>query len=629
MESADRDDLVRVDDEHTIKVIYETLWYEFHSKLLPDYLRGVIVDLGRSSTPSRTNCAHAFFLADSTSERSAPLGVSPPDYHVQLPYTVEFYDPNSGLLHVEQRNAEVVCSNDIGHLTPTPKYEFCSLTSRNTMSRGLARSAPFIPYIDDPSFSFRKNFSPYFRRLSWQSMIQAEESILLYRVLEQFRMKYQDLNIETVIARLDASSILPTCRGRKQGIIWKYKQRDIIPMISWQPTSDFDSSMMHLPHVDVPNNQVAAEDHMFENLGYFLDEFCPFLGCVTAFCEPHIGFVKDAIEADSNGEHQMQIGDLILDSIDHSNLQLPPFKSCSQLLTKDNACGDDCFLHLHTSDIETIVSLDDPTLIFAIQVLRLDPNGCPCDLAVICCLSCKNVFKVRQALEQKFPNLYDIPQLIKEKTFIKGCQHGTDSCTSPHVSTEVKAVIVQLENILVKTIKLVHVKKHFENAIPNIVSNVMHDNVQKQYLCCNIAIQYGDHHLLKIQKAKYGLGAFATTHICAGDLIGEYTGELWWQDFIETTAYANLHRYNDLNYHFALKSLLDEAETSNGRDWDLDSASAGNETRYINHASSSETINCIAEVRNVNGEYRIGIFATKDIRAGKELFLDYGEGYWI
>jgi len=75
----------------------------------------------------------------------------------------------------------------------------------------------------------------------------------------------------------------------------------------------------------------------------------------------------------------------------------------------------------------------------------------------------------------------------------------------------------------------------------------------------------------------------------------------------------------------------------------IDSLSAGNPSRFINHSARP---NCYAKVTFVNGEQRIGIFARTrtpgwcgqadlsnralvyDLEEGEELFLDYGEDFF-
>jgi len=96
-----------------------------------------------------------------------------------------------------------------------------------------------------------------------------------------------------------------------------------------------------------------------------------------------------------------------------------------------------------------------------------------------------------------------------------------------------------------------------------------------------------------------------------------------------------LQHFTGLNYTFHLNSTTI-----------LDALSAGNETRYINDSrtlpdkdSNNKSIpqpptvaisspNCEASIWLVNDVHRIAITATKPIKQGRELYLDYGDAYW-
>lgn len=61
----------------------------------------------------------------------------------------------------------------------------------------------------------------------------------------------------------------------------------------------------------------------------------------------------------------------------------------------------------------------------------------------------------------------------------------------------------------------------------------------------------------------------------------------------------------------------------------VDAAIYGNLSRYINHASEHDSTgsNIIPRILYVNGEYRIKFTAMRNIKAGEELFFNYGENF--
>jgi len=117
------------------------------------------------------------------------------------------------------------------------------------------------------------------------------------------------------------------------------------------------------------------------------------------------------------------------------------------------------------------------------------------------------------------------------------------------------------------------------------------------------------------KEIKYGQGAFATTGLKKSTIVGEYVGEIFANSSQRAhEAHEFIHPHVEMNYAFGLEP-----------DHVIDSATAGNETRYLNH---SEHPNCSASVLNVNHTRKIVLVADKDVEGGQELYLDYGEKYW-
>lgn len=100
-----------------------------------------------------------------------------------------------------------------------------------------------------------------------------------------------------------------------------------------------------------------------------------------------------------------------------------------------------------------------------------------------------------------------------------------------------------------------------------------------------------------------GLGLFATADIKKGDFIIEYTGE---------------------------KISSDEADERGGKylftlnkKWVIDGKGRGNLARYINHSCRPN-----AEAEIDEDDWKINIYARRNIRAGEEIAYYYGKAYW-
>lgn len=103
-----------------------------------------------------------------------------------------------------------------------------------------------------------------------------------------------------------------------------------------------------------------------------------------------------------------------------------------------------------------------------------------------------------------------------------------------------------------------------------------------------------------------GLGLFASHGLPAGQLIGEYTGLVCLIDDVEERgAYAY--------------------EAWPGSPLAIDACTAGNHTRFVNHAPEPnlEVLQCV-----VARTWHVLFAARRTIAAGEELFVDYGDGYW-
>ena len=143
-----------------------------------------------------------------------------------------------------------------------------------------------------------------------------------------------------------------------------------------------------------------------------------------------------------------------------------------------------------------------------------------------------------------------------------------------------------------------------------------HDQDPPPNSCCNTDIQRGVRKRLLVGESSHpgdiGFGAYMAEPAKQGEFIAEYVGEI----ISEAESVRRSEIYDKLKVSFIFD--LNEEVT-------IDSFRYGNIERFINH--SKKYANCKPLVKLVNGEHRIGFFATKDLDAGEELFFDYGKKF--
>ncbi|KAL1625102.1 hypothetical protein SLS56_007529 [Neofusicoccum ribis] len=127
--------------------------------------------------------------------------------------------------------------------------------------------------------------------------------------------------------------------------------------------------------------------------------------------------------------------------------------------------------------------------------------------------------------------------------------------------------------------------------------------------CCNVNVQRNvPKRTLLGQSEVQGFGLYMGEKVNAGDYLGEYKGEIVTKE--EGSRRGAVYQHLKTNYLFDLN-----------RAQEVDSTRAGNKLRFINNSAKSP--NCEPRVMLCNTIVRIGMFATKDIKAGEELFFNY------
>ena len=92
-----------------------------------------------------------------------------------------------------------------------------------------------------------------------------------------------------------------------------------------------------------------------------------------------------------------------------------------------------------------------------------------------------------------------------------------------------------------------------------------------------------------------------------GQFVIEYVGEL----IDEATCQERVQKGEDITNYYML--TID-------KDCIIDAGPMGNLSRFMNHSCDP---NCETQKWTVNGEVRVGLFASREIMAGEELTFDY------
>ncbi|KAH8743095.1 hypothetical protein F5883DRAFT_623610 [Diaporthe sp. PMI_573] len=156
-----------------------------------------------------------------------------------------------------------------------------------------------------------------------------------------------------------------------------------------------------------------------------------------------------------------------------------------------------------------------------------------------------------------------------------------------------------------------------------------HDTDLHSYGCQNVALQRGVSKTVLLGESQIegcGYGIFTAEDIAQDEFVIEYLGELISHDEGVRREARRGDVFDDSKHSSYLFTLLDYEGI-----W-VDAAIYGNLSRYINHASEydkvgKKLVNIVPQILFVNGDYRIKFKAQRDIKAGEELFFNYGENF--
>ncbi|KAK3489508.1 uncharacterized protein B0T23DRAFT_455517 [Neurospora hispaniola] len=153
-----------------------------------------------------------------------------------------------------------------------------------------------------------------------------------------------------------------------------------------------------------------------------------------------------------------------------------------------------------------------------------------------------------------------------------------------------------------------------------------HDETLHSTGCQNVSLQRGASKTVLLGKSQLegcGYGLFTAEDISQDEFVIEYTGELITHDEGVRREARRGEGFGSQGTSSYLFTLLEHEGI-----W-VDAAMYGNLSRYINHASENDkkACNITPKIIYVNNEYRIKFTALRDIKAGEELFFNYGDNF--
>ncbi|KAJ4490860.1 hypothetical protein J3R30DRAFT_146112 [Lentinula aciculospora] len=551
-------------------------------------------------------------------------------------------DDNSRIIQLEAM--DVVVIEDLFEASEILNYYCCTPASQNM---GEYESLGFIPHADAPGFdmdSFLSRDDPdeNLTLFPWQSITDPDQDIIEVEVARSLHYNngftFEEIdNLKLLRLPLRGPNDNP-----ESGLLWEYSQREYVEWESYRSTN------LKLPRL--PTN--FSHNTLFRAINAGVYHFCANLNCITSHCATHYaGGVRKCTTQ--------------------------PFEPCKPKETQEGLflkyassepCGEFCFL-THWSIEETIANKmwsveDDQELR---DLLAFEPDANPCDLAVMCRKRCyevylhrRNIYPDYEVLATRFnenllkqrktsqeltlpkdllefhENLFDEYGKPSLAHYIAPCTHqGSCGTDAPNCSCYIERHYCQRnchcpddcpyrfpgcsckirKGRTCSTVLCPCLKAGRECDPERCISCDARAHANGVTNCRNVRIQQEQHNLLQIEikPSKYGYGAFACQSIKSNRFIGEYVGEI--QGLDSSWRYQSIHGFRNLNYTYDFKTGI------------LNSATIGNEMRYLNHDSTD--FNCVALYNLVNNDLRIAIKSVKYIKKGDEVLLDYGERYWL
>ncbi|KAE9389885.1 hypothetical protein BT96DRAFT_1002809 [Gymnopus androsaceus JB14] len=517
-------------------------------------------------------------------------------------------------------------------------YYACTPVTQNIREESYLPS--FIPHSDNPHFEFDKFLED--DDFAWPNLTDPDGDII---EVEVARCLHYDAGFDFEEINDLKMLRLALRQDNENGLLWENSQRDLV---HWESQRSAERKLPRFP-------KSFIGETVLDKINAGAYNFCPNLNCITSHCWTHYTGFRCITNPFERRQPEQK----------HEGLFL---QHCSRYANDpERGCGRACFM-THNEELKDMTMWSIKHLQDLAEILDLVPDASPCDLAVIVyhyrreILPDENIFaSQREEFLDEEGSSSSRPKDLAE--FVQAIQipgrpqrgnavtvHQTVSVmlrdnivsvtvdaqmivptASPGVSVEYEGKI-----LLVAPIN-VNASKNPEN-VTRKSANVVKSAIMvtaPMARCTNANMQQGKHCRIEIKASKYGQGAFACNKIEKNTLIGGKLAESFSvtsfnvspPDHLEYVAeikerslnqHELVNKFRGLNYDF-------EFENDNI----LNGATAGNETRYLNDPRKEKQVNCEARYLLVNNDWRIGLYSTKTIKKGSELFLGYGEEkYW-
>ncbi|KAI5990238.1 hypothetical protein EDD15DRAFT_1188951 [Pisolithus albus] len=491
----------------------------------------------------------------------------------------------------------------------------CSPASRSILvSEGERDTAKFLPYADEPTFPAKKHLAK-FAHLEWEDEFNADSEMIqletAWRLHVAHKLSLSDISRMNIVKAIRTS--------HNSGLLWDTQQRDFL---HWPGASQVNVKD------GLPANWVPQEDDLHARLTSMLRVSCPIINCLLPMCSTHAYPFSSYLPA-----------------------KKPQITGESMRLSEGNPCGPECFRLV--PDIERYAESLPPPSNEADQVALTDnlsvilgiaPDLFPCQLAVLCFRSCKEIFVKHMQL---YPDNTILPidressvalttdgesgtergtiQGKKKKKsrplvqYVDDKSHGDftvlDPCAHPGTCTTAMCPCYTNKRhcqpacrcglSCMRQWPACTCQKCEDVSCPCVLGKrecvpglCVRCDAGRKNPCPNTRMQRQDSKPLEVKAGSYGLGAFATEDMAVDAFLGTYVGHILTNNAADHTSEIMAHNGRNYLFEFSVDAEI------------FDAAQVGNLTRFLNHKGNGMD-NVDASSILVNGEHQIGFFTKR------------------